>query len=72
MADAPRLEAEMALDQSLNAEHQYQLNPASDAFLFGIPEPRIVIGVKNLIFLYIFNCHVSLPIRVVISNHFNS
>ncbi len=52
MAAAARLEAEMALDQALNAEHQHQLNAASDAFLFGIMEPRIVIGVKIEFFLH--------------------
>ena len=57
VADAARLEAEMALDQALNVEHQHQLNAASDAFLFGITEPRIVIGVKRFDFLI----HFQLP-----------
>ena len=55
VADATRLEAEMALDQALNAEHQHQLNAASDAFLFGITEPRILIGVKKIDFFLTFS-----------------
>ena len=70
VADAARLDAETALDQALNAEHQHQLNAASDAFLFGITEPRIVIGVNKIDFCYIFKCHVSLPISAVISKPF--
>ena len=50
VADAARLEVEMPLLQPVSAEHSQQLNAAADAFLAGITEPGVIIGVLFLFF----------------------
>ena len=52
MTEAARLEEEIPVLQEVAAEHQQQLNAAADAFLAGIIDRGVVIGV--LIFTFLF------------------